>query len=429
MNRPARLLLLGASVRAMAESAATSGLTRQRFPGGLIALDYFGDTDLEAGSAREAWPMEVLSVARDLGLPRTTAGLGRGALALSWSAVAIAGGLENRPALLRLLARRGRLLGHAPGSIAAVRDEGQLFPFLAGRGLPHAAVRCGDVAPAGCGEWLFKRRRSAGGGGVRRALPGGRRRPGEYLQERIDGPVGSAAFAAGAGRAAIVGISEQIDGAAWPGAGPFRYAGNIVGPRGALLAAEAETVLARTLAAIASRFDLGGLGGADFIVDGGLPRIIEINPRWTASMELFEAGRPGEDRSLFDLHLAALEGDPEKPIPTRGGAGDPWVAKAILYALEDCLAPEPEALAMLGARDRPRARDRFAPGQPICTLFASGGGRTACLAALEARATEARRLLERATRAHRPAGGIVVSSDRPVTAARRERWPQPARPW
>src|SRR5262245_22539752 len=105
-----RLLLLGASARALAASAALSVEARQRFPGGLLVLDYFGDADLATDRRRSRdprWPdVVVASISRDLGLPRTSSSLGRAALQERWSALAYTGGLENRPGLLRLLARR-----------------------------------------------------------------------------------------------------------------------------------------------------------------------------------------------------------------------------------------------------------------------------------------------------------------------------------
>src|SRR5258705_12781266 len=82
-----RLLIAGASARALAASAARSARARARWPAGLIALDYFGDVDLDRRSA-DALPLRVVSLWRDLRLPRTTAAPGRAALPLEWPHVA-----------------------------------------------------------------------------------------------------------------------------------------------------------------------------------------------------------------------------------------------------------------------------------------------------------------------------------------------------
>src|SRR6266446_4220952 len=205
-----RLLLAGVSVRALAASAASSHRAASLFPGGLIALDYFGDADLVRLSSRI--DLQVLALPRDLGLPRSVASLGRAALAFGWNAVVYAGGLENRPGLIRLLERRGEVLGNRATVVRAVRDPDLLFPFLARAGIPHPRTfpRAATGPAASAGPHLWKPVRSGGGAGIRPARPHEPRPPGYCLQEWIEGAAGSAA-ALGNGRAAVVlGGPEQI---------------------------------------------------------------------------------------------------------------------------------------------------------------------------------------------------------------------------
>jgi hypothetical protein len=399
---PARLLLTGASVRAFAASCRRSPLARNLFPGGVVALDYFADTDLQDDEG-----VVRLAVGRDVEGDRTTAGLGRAALALGsgphrWDACAFTGGLENRPGLLRLLSRRGTLLGPEPGAIHAVRRAETLFGFLVSEGIPCARLAPGGRAPddARPGTWLVKPRGAAGGRGVREARAGEAGAPGEFVQERLEGACGSAAFVADGRDAVLLGTSRQIVGGE-PlgqilGAPPFRYAGSVVGPPGHFLDAAAEARLAEAGRRIARRFTLRGLFGLDVIRVRREAHVIEVNPRWTASMELIEetrggdgAGTPG--RSLFDLHLRVLQ----EPIDRIGCAKAParWVAKGILWADRPMTAPDPEVLAALGARDRPRRSERFLPGTPVCTLVVEGSDAQACRRALRARAHDARKSL------------------------------------
>jgi hypothetical protein len=405
--------VLGASARALASSAARSVEARRRFPAGLLAIDYFGDADLASEFTRAPageWPdVSVVSVSRDLGLPRNTASLGRAALASEWSAVACAGGLENRPGLLRLLARRsaaggrdGIILGNDAPTVAAVRDPFRLFAFLAEEGIPHAAVRRGGAQPASgpppdLSLWLVKRIRSAGGSGVRPAVPGAPAPPGWFLQERLPGPIGSAAFLADGQAATLLGVTEQLAGSEALGAPPFRYAGNIAGPADAFLSSEALDLLGRVAGAIAQRFGLRGLNGVDYVIRRGVPHVIEVNPRWTASMELIEERLA---RNLFDRHVLALEGGvaagPRGPDPIRIealAAPGRFLGKGILYATAPCRAPDPAALEALGARDRPHAGEPIAPGQPVCTLVVEGDAPASCRARLEEKASAARSLL------------------------------------
>jgi len=408
-----RLLLLGACVRALAQSALRGRLTRSRFPGGIVALDFFGDADLDDA------PVRVVSLRRDLGLDRTIANLGRAALSLAWQATAPAGGLENRPGLLRLLARRGRLLGSDHRSIRAVRDPARLFGWLASEDLPHAPTCLAQCVPGDGRPRLMKRRRGAGGGGVRRALPSEPVPPGWYLQELLEGRAGSAAFLADGHDAVLLGVSEQLTGYAALGAGEFRHVGNLVdavdptrGPD-ALLDIEGVIMARRLAARLAAHFSLRGLAGFDFIAVRGRPYLIEVNPRWTASMELIEEARGG---SLFDALLRVADGadaataaglpDPTRAAPA-GGLGR-VLGRGVLYAAEAITAPAPETLAAIGARDRPRAGELIMQGQPVCTLTALTVTRDLAISALEASAAAAKALLERS-----PAPGAAPAPARP----------------
>ena len=406
------LLLAGASVRALARSALAGVLTCARFPGGILAVDYFADHDL-TGDSR----IKTISIARNLGLPRTTAGLGRalirlGSAGTTWDGLAWTGGLENRPALLRRLARSAPLLGNEPGVVAAVRNTGLLFAALHDAGLRHPEMPGLDAAPRDGRRWLFKRRRTAGGRGVRTAAPGEPRRPGEDQQERLDGVPGSVAFVADGRDARLLGVTEQLIGAraseaAAETGSPFRYAGNIAGPVEALLPPGTRATLERAAGVVTGRFGLRGLNGLDYILTPDGPAFLEVNPRFTASMEILEAlaGVP-----FFDLHLVALDGllPPPGPFPSQPGRttdpGVAWMGKAILYAEGSVEAPVPGLLGPLGVRDRPQRGERFEAGQPLCTLIVAASGREACEAALRTREREVRPLFRRA-----PAGPLATA--------------------
>ena len=398
-------MLLGASVRALAASVLKSRLARDRYPD-LLLLDYFGDDDL----ARE--PRVRFARGEAAGhLPRSTAGLGRAALALAaegvtWRGLAFTGGLENRPGLLRRLARLAPIAGNHPAAVSAVRDPERLAACLEKGGLRHAGVSKNDVVPA-TGRWLLKRRRGAGGSGVRAAPAGERRRPGEYLQLFLEGAPGSIAFVADGSEARLLGAALDL-GAAWrtaPSAGlrpnvvtealaapAFRYAGSIAGPVEALLPPEAMRTLARAASLIAARFALRGLNGLDYVLADRGPCVLEVNPRFTASMEILEelAGV-----SYFDRHLEALDGalpTEAKALPEAPASPPAWRAKGILYADRPVAAPDPERLVPLGVRDRPRRGEAFVPGQPLCTLIVSGTDADDCRRRLAEGAAEVRRL-------------------------------------
>jgi len=367
-------------VRALAASARGSRRVARRFRGGLLALDYFGDSDLVFPSG--IVPVRGLSLGRDLGRRRTIADLVRAALGLEWSAVVYAGGLENHPALLRRLGRRAPILGNGPDAVEAVRDPARFFSFLRAACLPHPPTLLGPSTPkrAPRGSWLFKPIRSGGGVRVRRAGEGERRPRGFYRQGLVRGLAASAVFVADGRRARILGVTHQIPAPGLEEEDGFRYGGNIAGPASRLLSAGTRRVLSRAVAALTERFALRGLNGIDFIVKGDTPHILEVNPRYTASMELLE---DLSGRCLFDLHLEALE---RRRLPARALRARRFLAKGILYARERVVWPWSGDVPGIDVRDRPMPGETIESGHPVCTIVVSGRSAEDCRKRLEAAA-------------------------------------------
>jgi len=139
-------------------------------------------------------------------------------------------------------------------------------------------------------------------------------------------------------------------------------------------------------------FGLVGVNGVDFIVRRGVPYAIEVNPRYTAAMELVERAY---GLSLFDAHAQACQGVlPAFDLAAARHRTPDAVGKAIVYARR----PAPWATHGPGSWTRmcgiSRRRDRFAPREPICTIFARGRDAAACFAALARRAARLYREVE-----------------------------------
>ena len=319
------------------------------------------------------------------------------------------GGLENRGSLWARLSERHRVIGPDPRQLRKLRDPRWLSRFC---DRPGFRVRF----PASCFDrrefenWLrstgdswqdrvclVKRRRSGGGGGVRRlcvddraALANPTIRRGEYLQRFVAGDEYSAVLRCGA-EPKLLFASRP-----WPraeaAAPPFLYRGSI-GP--AALPPRA------TAACLAFARELGAASGCagvlqiDLIVsaDDEQPYLLEVNPRWTGSMELAELLRPGS--VLGEMLLCDAE---HGPWHRDGRVFDAGVvaAKAILYAESDIVVDERLSAAMLssarppgfpsadnsrgGGRrqascwlaDVPIAGATAAPHAPICTVIGVG---------------------------------------------------------
>jgi predicted ATP-grasp superfamily ATP-dependent carboligase len=417
-----QVLLLGASVRALAEGVIRAGLEP-------IALDLFADADLQAICKTHRVPLQdyprgFLSLAAIYpGLP-----------------ILYAGGMENHPKLLEQLALQHPIWGHSASTVRGIRNPLQLQAVLRENGfcmpeliaslkreehpspsvpLPQgereenmrSPLRCGEgpgvrseeslpspLAGEGLGvrgnssssdsswwvpktpptlqsrdnvaspqQYLLKPLRSGAGQGIRFANPSEPIPSGMILQEFIPGRACSSLFIASDNQARLLGSCEQLIGTPELGAEGFQYAGNI-GP------IELSESLNEELQAIgqllAQQFQLQGIFGIDWIESKGRPFIIEVNPRYTASVEVLEraTGRcfVSEHLSVFDSSIShSLQ---QEPLGL--------CVKGILYATAPTLITPAFATWVQQHQnqvaDLPHEGDRIEKGWPICTLFARG---------------------------------------------------------
>jgi predicted ATP-grasp superfamily ATP-dependent carboligase len=367
--------VIGASVRAAAFSAIRAGFTP-------FACDLFGDADLRA-CARFVPPAGAYP-----------GGLAVALEALPPAPVVYTGGLEGHAELVERLARRRELWGNGASCLRAVRDPLALAAALRQDGVEPPPARRGDDPPSGAG-WLWKPLGGAGGRGIRRA-GAGRKLPaaGGYFQREVEGLPCSSVHLAGGGGCQLLGATRQLVGEAWLHAPPFAWCGN-VGPL------ELEPRVRRALEAAGERaarqFALRGLFGIDFLLDGGLVRPLELNPRYPASTEILEhaIGFPA-----LALHAAACCGatlaalTPVRPPRILG--------KAVVYApaavtpARDLLSVFPPDPARLPAvADLPPAGAAIRRGRPLVTVFAAAASPEAVEGELRRQAGEVLRHFQR----------------------------------
>jgi predicted ATP-grasp superfamily ATP-dependent carboligase len=112
----------------------------------------------------------------------------------------------------------------------------------------------------------------------------------------------------------------------------------------------------------------------DFIMKSGVAYPLEINPRYTASMELVERAY---GINIFDAHLAACQGRlPAFDLRAQSSAG--FFGKAILFATDSVVFHHPQWWFDRGARDLPCEGERVGVARPICTVFSRGSSRGEC---------------------------------------------------
>jgi predicted ATP-grasp superfamily ATP-dependent carboligase len=417
--------VVGASARAAVHSLARAGLSAW-------AVDQFNDRDL----ARVA----PCALCPEGGYPHALPEL---AARFPPGPVLYTGGLENHPQVVAELARTRELWGNPAHVLPGVRDPFALAALLARTGfrVPQL-IAPGAQCPAH-GRWVRKPLRSGGGLGVRFARPGEPATAEHVFQEFSEGAPMSALFV----NDALFGVTEQLIGEAWLHAAPFAYCGNI-GPLHVPSVVPHLNALCET--------GLRGVWGADFVLCAGEPVVLEVNPRYTAAIEVLElatgraaltyggarrweasAIRPTPPAPLpkgkGESRLAALDGadtdssDAERseasssfsPFPLGRGAGgvgetsarpeastSHQVAKAIYYAPHairfphsgpwdaDLTAPF-DPWRVPGFADIPEAGAHIEAGWPVLTLFAEG---TNARRLLQSRAAE----LDSLFREHQP---------------------------
>src|SRR2546426_642222 len=131
-------------------------------------------------------------------------------------------------------------------------------------------------------------------------------------------------------------------------------------------------------------FKLRGVNGIDFVARGGVPYPVEVNPRYTAALELVERAH---GLSIFETHARACAGVLPASLPPGDAAAVGAVGKAIVYAKRTIVIGDTHGwLEDDSVRDIPAPGQRIARGHPVCTVFARGPDQAACYAALVRRA-------------------------------------------
>ncbi|WP_213954795.1 ATP-grasp domain-containing protein [Variovorax sp. dw_954] len=356
------LAVAAISARMLAESARDDDID-------VVALDLFGDADTRRASEEWIRIGDASSMRIDDALLLSAlAALARQERATAW----IAGpGFEGRPDLLERGAALLPLIGTQAEAVRRVRDPQSFFGFLDAQGIAHPAIRVD--APEDATGWLVKDALACGGWHIRRLAAAGT--CGEltdhhYFQREVQGRPMSATFIANGSDADVLGFNHLI---VRPMAGcPFVFCG-AVGP--VPLPADVGAGITGAVRALAAAFSLRGLGSLDFMLDGDVVHVLEVNPRPSLSMGLYRRLRrlsaaPG----MMSAHVrACVQGElPQWPshvgnIPVQG--------TEIIYARHPVSLDESAAKRLAGhadCHDLPNAPMQFQAGEPVCSVSASG---------------------------------------------------------
>ncbi|MEO1998430.1 MAG: ATP-grasp domain-containing protein, partial [Planctomycetaceae bacterium] len=273
---PRTVLILGASARAACQSARRAGLRP-------VAADLFADRDLQStchcrpvDNSHQAW----IAASQELVSART-----------AWM---YTGAFENRPQLVEQIANRLELWGTPADSLPAARDPSAIAAALDAAGLPSLKVR---LSPPPCNpsqHWLSKPLLGSAGHGIQtwpvrsgagETKPTADANRTSYFQQRATGHTMSAVFLTDRTSTCLLGTTSQLVGCSFLGASAFGYCGSI----GPLRLPESVTnQIVGIGAAVAATGSVCGLFGIDLIHDTRDAWLTEVNPRYTASVEVLE---------------------------------------------------------------------------------------------------------------------------------------------
>ena len=342
-----RILIVGACARAAAQSAHQAGYQ-------VFAADLFADTDTQLVAICKTlsdYPYDIpLAVEH-----------------FQPDAVCITGALENHPSLLEKISQRTLLLTPPISAIAFVRSPRQLSSFLHSHGLDFPEV-IESHAPQD-GRWLAKPFKSGSGHQIK-LVPAGSTCPADcYLQRYIEGCSMSISYLLQPETTTVLGTSELLPPPLYSQM-PFQFQGAVTNTLPPQHIIELER-----LGDLLRKQGILGLVGIDFILTAEDKLVIlEVNPRYTATMELY---RDRWESPLMAYHIEAFI-NPNRP--TSKDIEYPLAGKRILYARQKITISEKllnhiqqmATVENVSLSDLPRVGTTIHNEHPILTIHAVG---------------------------------------------------------
>jgi len=261
-------------------------------------------------------------------------------------------GFEYHPESLAYLHSRLNILGNDPDTFNKLFNKQGFFSLLEQLEITYPEV-CFN-APAQNDNWLVKPIQGQGGLGIKRYRKNDAGCSSVYWQKYQPGRPYSVLFLANGQTMQVIGFNAQ-----WTVTGnesePFAFSGVM---NCTDLPDEHKMRIIDSLNKLVPVLELKGLNSLDFIQTGDKSYVLEINPRPSASMQLY-----GGD--LLSAHILAYRGLFAGALPSQSG----YKAYQIVYAIKDMLIPDrfdwPD-----GCMDLPCAGAIIRTGQPICSIIA-----------------------------------------------------------
>jgi predicted ATP-grasp superfamily ATP-dependent carboligase len=335
---PEYLLIAAGSGRMLAEAAAGAGMKP-------LVVDLFGDADTRK-SAVDSIRVPALDP------PHLMASVDYFTRHYPVRHLVYGSGIEPYPESLNDLNVRLHILGNSANTFVRLQNKAEFFSILKKLKIPFPEV---TFTPPGenDGRWLIKPMRGQGGIGIRRYVPDCPVISFVYWQRFQPGTPHSVLFLANGQEARILGFNSQWTVSLSPGR-EFIFAGII---NDCDLSSRQRSTITDWLSRCVPVFGLKGVNSLDFVKTDDQLRVLEINARPSASMQLYDG--------VLKSHVLAVQGRLPDKIPGRKG----FRGMQTVYAESDWLVPAgfewPE-----GCVDRPEAGSICRKGQPVCSIIA-----------------------------------------------------------
>lgn len=262
-------------------------------------------------------------------------------------------GFESNPESLEYLHDNFNVLGNSPAVFYALQNKRLAFSAFTKLNIifPEVVFQL----PKSTEMWLVKPVYGEGGMGVRMLSPATALSETVYFQQLIDGDVMSVLFVSSVDQIVIYGFHKQqvisID------EDLFVFSGLISFP--AINDKVLETIT-KWIKKITNHFNLKGINSLDFILKGSQCYLLEVNPRPSASMQLYP-------NSLLLEHIKCFLGGRLEQAKPRGFCQ----GYKIIFAKVDCLISQhicwPD-----WAMDIPSTGSIINTARPICSIIAGG---------------------------------------------------------
>lgn len=279
-------------------------------------------------------------------------------------------GFENYPESLNYLNSRLPVIGNTPQTFLRLQDKLAFFSVLDELAIPYPETVY--TAPVNTEGWLVKPERSLGGAGIKRYRFNVIPESSVYWQKFIQGSSCSVLFLANGQQAQAIGVNSQwtvklneLD--------EFIFSGVI---NESDLSTQQKMHVISLLNKLVPVFELRGLNSLDFIQASNESLVLEINPRVSASMQLYDVG-------LFSRHIRACQGELLKLPHLKHELS----AYKIVFADRDVLIPENLNWSD-GFLNIPKPGALIHTGQPICSMIVRKNSKQTLLTELQTKESQ-----------------------------------------